>query len=122
MTNSFTSEEIDALDFEQWSGLAKQDPDTFEAMRLAVIEDAIASAPKDRQQRMRCLQWRIDQERRLSYSPIGACIRISQMMWENLMGDDGMVEQIDYLSKPAKNGIPDQKPRHHATIIPFRPK
>jgi len=85
---------LERLDFDHWSRLAKEDPNEFERMRLAAIEEVISNAPKEQQQRLRGLQWRIDQERRLAKTPLGACIRISRMMWESVSAPGGLLDSL----------------------------
>ncbi len=84
----------DELDFDRWSRLAKSDPDAFEVARQEAIDAMIESFPADSRDRMRRLQWRIDQERRLAKSPMGACIRLSRMMWRQLLGEGGLRERL----------------------------
>ncbi|MCG8487791.1 MAG: DUF3135 domain-containing protein [Chromatiales bacterium] len=62
----------------------------FEALRQKTIDTYIATLPSERQLQMRRLQWRIDQERR-NRSPLSACMRISGLMWENMVGPKGML-------------------------------
>ena len=71
-------------DFDEWMVLAKNNPDKFEERRREHIELFIASAPKDKQHRLKGLQWQIDQTRKLSPSPMASCITISNMMWDSL--------------------------------------
>ncbi|RMG38516.1 MAG: DUF3135 domain-containing protein [Gammaproteobacteria bacterium] len=85
---------IAGKDFDEWATLAKEDPQAFEKMRLAAIDEYIASAPDTHRQRLRRLQWRIDQERRLARSPMSACLRISHMMWDSLLGKGGLRDQL----------------------------
>jgi len=85
------------IDFDTWSAMAREDPETFESMRLAAIEAAIASAPQSNRQRLRCLQWRIDQERRLARTPMAACLRISRMMWRTVLGPGGLNDRFGEL-------------------------
>jgi len=62
------------MNFDTWSEMARDDPEAFESMRRAAIEAVIAQAPEANRERLRRLQWRIDQERRLAHSPsCGAC-------------------------------------------------
>jgi len=82
--------EFSTLDFDSMSLIAKQDPDEFERLRQSAIDEFIAQAPADRRQRLRCLQWRIDQERR-NCSPLSACLKISRMMWNHLMHVEGLL-------------------------------
>jgi len=123
MTQRDTQNYLDPMDFDQWSELARKDINTFESMRLAAIEEFIESAPERHRHRLRCLQWRIDQERRLARSPMGACIRISRMMWESLVGDDGLVDHLRDLSSTCKeDSLPSEPLRCQAEIIPIHSK
>lgn len=122
MTEKESQTNLQAVAFEQWLEIAQQDADTFESMRLAAIEEIIASAPEKNRERLRCLQWRIDQERRLSKSPMGACIRISRMMWETLVGEESLTSHLHSLAESCEPGGHTAKPRpHQAQVIPFRP-
>ena len=82
------------MDFDAWSAMARSDPEAFESMRVAAIEAAIASAPAAKRERLRRLQWRIDQERRLSRTPMAACLRISRMMWSRVLGPGGLNDRL----------------------------
>lgn len=83
-------EDFNTLDFDSMSRIAKEDPREFERLRQEAIDEFIESAPEERRQRLRCLQWRIDQERR-NCSPLSACLKISNMMWEHLLGAEGLL-------------------------------
>ena len=87
------------LNFDAWMAMAKDDPEGFEQMRLAAIEEVIEAAPERSRIRLRRLQWRIDQERRLAKSPMKACLRISSMMWRHVTGDDGLHERFAELQR-----------------------
>jgi hypothetical protein len=82
------------LDFDEWRTLASSDPEAFEAMRRKVLQAVIDRAPEKRRQRLQGLQWRVDQVRRRSSSPMAACISLSDMMWESFAGDKGLVEAL----------------------------
>ncbi len=84
--------DFNTLDFDSMSLIAKDDPQAFERLRQSAIDKFIESAPQERQQRLRCLQWRIDQERR-NCSPLSACLKISKMMWDHLMSAEGLLGQ-----------------------------
>ena len=90
-------------DFDSWfdtmMGMAKEDPAGFERLRQQMINEVIDEAPADNRRRLIGLQWRVDQERRLAKSPMGACIRISNMMWESVTGDGGLLEQLNHMSE-----------------------
>jgi hypothetical protein len=78
------------LDFDSMTAIAKESPSEFERLRQQAIDELIESAPPERQARLRGLQWRIDQERR-NRTPLSACIRISKMMWDQLMESGGFL-------------------------------
>lgn len=94
--------EFSSRDFDFMSTLAKDDPDEFERLRQLAIDEFIESVPPERRERLRSLQWRIDQERR-NRSPISACIRISKMMWDHLLGPNGLLGLLaeEPMVKPA---------------------
>ncbi len=87
---------FDTMDFDSMLAVAKERPEDFERLRLAAIDEFIESAPEERRQRLRCLQWRIDQERR-NRTPLSACLHISRMMWEQLHGEFGLLAKISGL-------------------------
>ena len=87
------------IDFDTWSEVARSDPDAFEQMRLAAIQAVIDGAPPENRERLRRLQWRIDQERRLAHTPLNACLRISRMMWRNVLGPGGLQERFGELQR-----------------------
>jgi len=110
------------IDFDEWAELARQDPVGFEQRRLALIEDFLNQFPNSDQRRLRGLQFRIDMERRRARTPLAACIRISAMMWDSLLGEDGLKEALDnfctltteHLRKTANPSTST------ARILPFR--
>ena len=115
------STKIAEREFDEWANMAEQDPAGFEAMRLQAIEDFIGSAPPAQQERLRRLQWRIDQERRLARTPMNACIRLSRMMWSNVLGPGGLRERFEELGellqgRPAATPEPVAEP---AQVLAF---
>lgn len=64
--------------------LAKQDPEALEALRLREINALIDSAPAQMQRRLRGLQFQIDAKRKLSKTPMAACMAISKMMFDSV--------------------------------------
>lgn len=92
-----TAEESKPMDFDAWMAFAAEDPEGFEAMRRAAIDAVIEQAAPASRVRLRRLQWRIDQERRLAPTPMSACIRLSHMMWRNVLGPGGLQERIEEL-------------------------
>ena len=72
------------FDFEVWARLAREDPEEFERRRRAAIDALIASSPNNRH-RLEGTQFRIDMERKLAHTPLKACLRISEMMWDTFL-------------------------------------
>jgi hypothetical protein len=95
------------IEFDDWAALAQSDPAGFEARRKQVIEALIASMPAHKQQRMRCLQWKIDQVRDRAGSPVAACIKLSEMMWDSLTGPGGLKEALDRMSSENTTPLPN---------------
>lgn len=102
-----------AFDFESWSQLANNDPEGFEARRVSAIEETIGRAPPRIQARLRRLQWKLDQVRRTSATPMAACIRMNHMMWDRVTGPGGLLETlVEGKQRPA--------PKPAAKVLPFR--
>lgn len=120
-----SSSEKKGFEFTDWSKLAISDLTAFESKRKQVIEDFIQSVPKARQHRLRCLQWRIDQTRKLSKNPMDACIKLSQLMMESVYGENGLINALQGLHKeingtntpPSNNRTQGQKGK----ILQFNP-
>jgi hypothetical protein len=106
------SQNQNRLDFDYLTNLAQSDPSAFERLRQSAIEGYLATLPSDRQQRLRRLQWRIDQERR-NHTPLGACVKLSRMMWDHLLGPGGLVGSLHGERGPVCEPA-------SAKVIPFR--
>ncbi|MEE9413345.1 MAG: DUF3135 domain-containing protein [Methylococcales bacterium] len=94
------------FDFDEWALLAKQNPEAFEIKRRELIENTIARSQPERQQRLRCLQWKIDQIRDRSPTPISACVKLSNMMWDSLTGPGGLKESLEQVGKEHPAPLP----------------
>ncbi|BAN35732.1 hypothetical protein SCD_n01921 [Sulfuricella denitrificans skB26] len=72
--------------------------------------------------RLRALQWRIDMARSKASNPLSACIRLYNMMWETLNGENSMMSAIGRLtgSTPASSG--EGRLPHSAKILTFKPR
>ncbi len=113
-----------AFDFDEWASLARANPHAFEARRQALIDDFLRQFPDPERRRLRGLQFRIDMERRRARTPMAACIRLSSMMWDSLLGHGGLINAIDRFLNyrphhPAPAGARAASPRS-ATILAFR--
>jgi len=112
-----STQEVPASLFEDWASLAKDDPEAFEIKRKHFINEYIESMPVESRQRMHQLQWRIDTVRRLSKTPMAACLKIYNMMWESAVGDNGMVNKINNLIVAPEE---ESQPVKTADIVAFR--
>ncbi len=106
------------IDFDEWSALATCDPHQFEQRRSHLLNEVLQYTAPPRQQRLRCLQWRIDKVREISPNPMSACIKLSTMMWDSLMGQGGLHETLHALTQT--NTPSTQPARRKAVILPFR--
>lgn len=122
------------FDFDEWAALAKTDPEAFAQRRAAAVEDLIASAPLERQHRLRCLQWCIDMERQRCSNPMHACIHFFNKMWDSVYGERGLLNALMMQNTNARTVISGEQnalsnsgqssslfPRAtaSATILPF---
>ena len=104
--------------FDYWADLAKSDPGAFEAERREVIADFLSEIPAEKRKNLERLQWRIDQIRRCSSSPLGACIKISNMMMDSVAGAQGLLNLMEQLQEGELLAtIPEPQPR--AKVLPF---
>ncbi len=106
------------LDFDTWADLARTDPDEFERMRLEAIDAFIESVPERNRERLRRFQWRIDVERRRAKTPLAACIRLSSMMWQSLLGDGGLRDRFTLLAA-SLHGEDEGSTRQKAQVLAF---
>ena len=75
-----SSNRINLLEnFDSWVELAKKDPEAFEVMRARLIEETIAAAPKEVQQKLHQLQWKLDGIRRKATHPLQAVAEYNKM-------------------------------------------
>ena len=107
------------FDFDYWVKLAKEDPDAYEDMRKKVIQDVIDNSSPRIKRRLEGLQWQIDQIRSSSTNPMSSCLRISQIMWDKVLGDDGLLEHMRQLSSPEQI-LNTAKPKKLASVTDIR--
>lgn len=104
------------FDFDAWVELARQDPQAFEEKRKNIIETAIQGAPEQQQQRLRCLQWKLDKIRETSRTPMMACLQINRLLWENVTGEHGLLNSLQHLQRSETES---QNRRKKAKVIPL---
>jgi hypothetical protein len=105
------------IDFDAWSALAVDDPHRFEQQRSELIKGVLAFVPAQRQQRLQCLQWRIDKVRETSPTPLAGCIKLSRMMYDAVLGKGGLQEKLLMLTD---NQAPCPAEQPKAIVLNFR--
>lgn len=70
-------------EFDTLVKMAQESPDELEALREEMVESVISSARQDFQRRLRGLQFQIDMTRAKSKTPLAACIRITELMYDS---------------------------------------
>lgn len=104
------------FDFEEWSTLAVSNPEKFERLRQAKIAELIEKTDRQRQIRLRGLQWTIDRVRdQHKSSSVGTCVALSKLMWKTV---GKLVKQLETHDKT--NNVPVLHDQAQADIIPFR--
>jgi hypothetical protein len=106
------------FDYDYWSQLWKDDPEAFEIERNRFIERFIASVSEDKRQRLYGLQWRVDMERQRSKTPYAALLRLQKMMWESVLGENGLLDSLRAITESAAC---DPQGEHDANIIRLDP-
>lgn len=86
------------FNFDEWMQLAKEDPESFEQQRTTAIKNIINSSNGVSRQRLEGLQWQIDRLREQSKTPMAACLNISKLMWDNLHGEEGLIDALNQLT------------------------
>jgi hypothetical protein len=105
-------------DFDAWVALASNDPEAFERQRSLVIHRAIQRAPARQRLRLTRLQWQLDRIRETSRTPMAACLRMQDMMWQSVEGESGLLACLQQpsamLERRARPAV------HPARILPLR--
>ncbi len=102
--------------------MARNDPEGLETLRRSLTEAVIdAASTEQTRKRLKGLQFRVDMERKRASTPLGATIRISEMMCRSLADlHRSMVEPYtgtnsEQTNSPQKSalvlGFPDGFPR-----------
>lgn len=102
--------------FDQWASLARHDPRAFEAARRQVLQSVIASAPQGQRRRLEGLQWKIDRERELADNSLAFCFKLSSLMWDKVLGDNGLVDNLEQLRRVKP---PREQPTQQVAVLPF---
>lgn len=102
------------FDFDKWARLAHADPKAFELKRKNTIEAVISDAPVRCQAQLRRMQWKLDRIRETTPTPLAACVRMQEMMWDSVLGEDGLLARLRQLP------VHDGTGRKTAQVLEFR--
>ncbi|MFT5394962.1 MAG: hypothetical protein ACI85N_000141 [Gammaproteobacteria bacterium] len=69
---------------------------------------------------MQGLQWQIDQVRATSANPMASCLKISQMMWDTTIGENGLVDHLQQLTESSHSREISNPTRQSATIMDLK--
>jgi hypothetical protein len=115
MSSSKKNKNDSLLNFDEWMMLAKNYPDVFEVKRREHIELFFESVSEDKHHRLKGLQWRIDQTRKLSHSPMASCIEISNMMWDSVQHLNEC--QYELVNIALGRGSKNNKPKPVSAVV-----
>ena len=90
------------FDFDAWAQLAQTDPKAFEIKRKTAIEEVISGATRRNRPRLRRMQWKLDRIRQVSPTPMAACIRMQALLWQSVLGEDGLLDRLQRMPSPEK--------------------
>jgi len=101
------------INFDKWAYLAKSDPKAFELCRSQFLKNALQHIDKNKRHKFECLQWRIDQIRLTTKTPLSACVKISQLMWTSF-------EELHRQYHDDYQDLVSLTPQKTATVLPFK--
>ena len=87
-------QQSESFDFDSWARLAQTDQCAFELKRKRILEAVIAEAPARNQTQLRRMQWKLDRIREIAPTPLAACVRMQELMWESVLGDNGLLDRL----------------------------
>ncbi len=112
----------DLPNFDELVKLAQEDPEALEALRQEHVNKLIDNATPSYQNRLRGLQFQIDANRKIhSDSPMGSCMKISQMMHESFADLRGWLNHLSGLNDPLRDFADESenKANNSANILAF---
>jgi len=101
--------------FDELLELAQSDPQALERYRQQQIDAVIGGAPAYLRTRLEGLQFQIDAQRTLHSSPMGSCVKLTQMMQDSFLQLRGMLSAATDENEPSRG----QLPQKNAKILPF---
>jgi len=109
-------------EFDRLKELARSSPGEFEKERIALINELIQL--HQNATRAHGEQWRIDMETIKAKTPLGACVRLSSLMWKEFYKLEDELQQLIREVETVKKVVPEIPANtpagKTATIIPFK--
>ncbi len=112
------SDKVDEFPFDSWVALARNDPQAFEIARKEMIAGLIDAAPERLRPRLEGLQWQVDTLRQRAPNPLSACLKISSLMWDNVLGEQGLATRLRELGSGEVKSTTAQP----GQIVAFKPR
>jgi len=112
-----------SLDFDRLAELARSKPQVLDRYLRLKVNQIIAGARSEERIRLRQLQFRIDSVRHRAKTPLGACIKISQMMHDELwclrqaLSNDN--NSVSNSSSTNVSASADNRPRSCGNVVPL---
>ena len=106
-------------DHDALTRLARSDPQSFETLRLELIESCIDDAPEPIRLRLRQLQFRIDGIRLRSRSPLGATVKINSLMWGSLLEMNDELQKLRPENRSPRRPEPTRQSADSAQVLQF---
>ena len=102
--------------------MARNDPQGLEALRTRLTRQVIETASNDvARRRLEGLQFEVEVERRKARSPLGASVRISEMMCHSLAElHKSIVAPDECRQAPPTQELPDELPDNVIQLMPLQ--
>lgn len=94
LTDLTERQKLTLPDFDTLRGMAKNDPEGLENLRIALCNKVIDEAPEHAKPRLQGLMFQINSRRSLAASELEACEELSSMMQESLQRMQSMLKDL----------------------------
>jgi hypothetical protein len=113
--------ETELFDFDEWTSLAKLEPEKFEQRRSECINSLIKNSGR-KDLRLQGLQFRIDMERTLARTAMKSCLTTYTLMWDAFFDLNDALQKMFH--KSPRNGLILMQSQYvqNAQIILFKVK
>ena len=98
-----------------------ENPEEFDRLASKLISDYISSQPKERQQRLRGIQFTIESELSKYPTPLGRMMKMWDIIIDEVyVSDDGLVEVLKRSADQLRGGTVEQEKVQKAKVLPFK--